>query len=254
MKTQLILGHGYTGQYLAQQFPETLTYKTKRHLEKNRQNDPDWVRFDYQDPLSYNLLPEADCAIATLAFTDLEFTKKFWQSCHSRFKKFIIIGSTSRYNVSDGQIAYENSQIHDSDPRVICEEYLRSKGAIIAVSSGIIGPQRNPIEWLKRGLIQDRKSLVNLVPVNDLVSAIVKLSESALPGESFNINSYTESWSNIIAFATKQNWIDVVSIKTNDTDRNQSKPNKIVSSEKIKNLGWTQECSDVFEYLNSIQY
>jgi nucleoside-diphosphate-sugar epimerase len=115
------------------------------------------------------------------------------------------------------------AQVDEANPldmtsdRVQGEEYLRSIGATVLRASGIYGPAlgphpaRNPLSWLRRGMIASADSWVNLVHVSDLASAILEALNRDLGGDQLIVSDGTpRRWGDIADWAVGKGLVEEV--------------------------------------------
>lgn len=225
----LILGCGYTGTVLRTRLIEQgFAVHTTNRVSKNHS-----LTFALNNKLSWQNLPEVDVTFWTFATNDLNLTQEFWQSQSHKLGKTILIGSTSNYKHDDFDIVDENFSWDMNLPRAVCEKYLQEKGVVIALSAGIYGPQRNPLNWLKRGLISHENDWVNLIHVDDLVTTLIQAFWFGDKGDIFNVSDgETKSWQEIAKWALAKNYLN----KWPDFHQTSPKKNKKITNQKMRAL------------------
>jgi hypothetical protein len=179
----VILGAGYTGRSV-QELLGTRGYSaipTKR-------TTGDAIVFDLQSPQTWENVPSAWGAIWTFPAEPPEAVRTFSGLLFGRVARVVVIGTTSSYLVGrEGGIVTAETPLDEMAPRVQGEEYLRRKGAVVLRSSGIYGPNRNPLDWIRRGLVRDMNKIVNLIHVGDLSASILAALERGTPGSSYTV-------------------------------------------------------------------
>ena len=197
MTSVLILGNGYIGQTLKARFPGSV--HTHRSVEKARQTNG--IHFDLNNRQSWANLPNPDTVIWTFPAQPLDLVEAFYHENLAQCPNLLVYASTSCYQVDiQDAIVTENSELDVSKPRVSGEEFLRQQGAAILVLSGIFGPQREPIEWLRKGRIKHFNKIVNLIHRDDIADITFYLLENQLTpfGERLNLtNGQYHRWSDI---------------------------------------------------------
>ncbi len=209
-----------------------------------------WIRFDLRDESTWVNLPSALHCAWLFPAAPLEQVRKFAERFDLRSRRVAVVGTTSSYlpgqagerggervaagpsgNVADGtneametgRGAQGIAQVDEDNPldltsdRVQGEEYLRSIGATVLRASGIYGPAlgphpaRNPLSWLRRGMIASADSWVNLVHVSDLASAILEALNRDLGGDQLIVSDGTpRRWGDIADWAVGKGLVEEV--------------------------------------------
>lgn len=197
MSKFIILGNGYVGQAIKNRFPGSL--HTHRSPEKAEQNNG--IYFDLNNRDSWANLPCTETVIWTFPAEPLELVEAFYHENLTQCHNLLVYASTSCYQVdAKDAIVSENSALDFSRTRVSGEEYLRQQGAAILVLSGIFGPQREPVNWLRKGRIKHFNKIVNLIHRDDIVDITCFLLENRIApfGERLNLtNGHYHRWSDI---------------------------------------------------------
>ena len=202
-----------------------------------------WVRFDLRDESTWVNLPAVPRYAWLFPAAPLEQVRRFTERIDLRSRRVVVVGTTSSYlpgktgerggeraptgpggNATDGMNegmepgrgAQAVAQVDEDNPldmtsdRVQGEEYLRSIGATVLRASGIYGPAlgphpaRNPLSWLRRGMIASADSWVNLVHVSDLAAAILEAMNRDLTGEQLIVSDGTpRRWGDIGDWAAR---------------------------------------------------
>lgn len=187
-----ILGHGYCGSRLYASHP--MAKVTSRKPTSN-----DQVYFQLEDPESWPNIPPSKQILWTFACTNSTLERQFFSFLKQRCEQVFIYSTTSVYqHTFNGQTMDEMSPIDDTKPRAIAEENYRQQGACLLTLCGIVGPDRNPINWLKKGRIKNANKAVNLIHVDDIVSITGLLLLQQLAGLRLNLApAKTYTWSAI---------------------------------------------------------
>lgn len=195
-KTLLLLGYGYSAQYLdslwQRQFPDW------QILRSSRRPGLDLV-FDLEQPQTWNNLPAvADC-IVFFPLKNLEAIQKLYQQF--AWPNLTVVGTTGAFLVQEpGQCIDETSALDENHERYQCESWLKKRGARVLYSAGIYGPTKSPLQWLRKGLVKDSPSFVNLVHVEDLAQFLMATHWQGERGQSYIAsNGKPETWQQIIA-------------------------------------------------------
>lgn len=224
----LILGHGYLARHLQPQL-----HALKCVVQStSRQNQFGRIEFDLVRDETWLNLPDVDCTVWTFPAHDLDLVKLFYSQNRRRMGRLIVVGSTSCFVHEDGETVDETFPWDVSRPRVRAEQHLLQQGAIVLLSSGIYGSGRSPLNWLRKGLIQDPNSVVNLIHVEDLARSCVAALQFGRPGESY-----------IVSDDRPMRWFEIVDESTScgvmqdfqwPTRSFVQKKNKFLSNCKIK--------------------
>jgi hypothetical protein len=225
MEKTLILGCGYVGSALANKIPDSVfTYRSVQKAEERN-----GIYFSLDDLNSWENIPAVGDVIWTLPAAPLNLVQEFHNTVLHDCNRIVVYGSTSCYltTKSEETVTEENSLDLNRD-RVAGEEFLRNTGATILVLSGIYGPDREPVNWLRKGLIRSPDKRVNLIHRDDIVDiTLYLLNENRLTeGERINLSDGVgRLWSEIAGYY-------LIDIKTDDT----LVKNKIISNQKLRGL------------------
>lgn len=225
MTSTLILGRGYVGSALTARIPHAeFTHSTQLQAKATGS-----IYFSLEDRSSWRNLPPVDDIIWTFPAAPLDRVREFHQSTLQGCKRLLVYGSTSCYLTGeDDETVTEDSALNLSKERVQGEEYLRQNGATLLVLSGIYGPGREPVEWLRKGRIGSLQKRVNLIHRDDIVAiSAYLLAENRLPsGERINLSDGQSCrWSEIA-----EHFSIAVS------DKNTGATSKRVSNTKLRRL------------------
>lgn len=174
-KNYLILGRGYTGRVLEKMLREKLPSATV--ISTNRSGSAQAITFDLLEPSTWNQVPQSHTVFWTFACENLEMAKNFFYSRFQNTERLIVISSTGFFIHRDDSIVNESMAVDFENPRVQVEEWLRLQGACILHAAGIYGPQRNPLDWYRRGMIRNLHKWLNLIHVQDLSRILIAASE-----------------------------------------------------------------------------
>lgn len=204
----VIAGSGYTGRYLA----EALTRASRRFFATSREPDRNLsylrseqrLRFDLLQPETWRNIPQGADLVWCFPAAPLEAVKTCAEAVQASSRRLVVFGSTSAYDVIESQ-QYpppwldETAAIDRTKPRVQGEEYLRQGcGATVLRVAGIYGPGRNPLDWIRRGLVGPSRKYVNLIHVEDLAGIVLAALKRDRPGETYNVSDGTpRTWDEI---------------------------------------------------------
>ena len=173
----LILGHGYTAQYLVQNLPPD-----KKWVATSRTNK-DFHYFDLADMESWDQLPKAKFTFWTFPPAPLDLVKNFFNENKKKLGTLVVVGSTSGFLTSEPhQLVDESTPLDDSIERAEAEKYLSDQWAILVIISVIYVPDKNPIDWVKNGYVGKRDKYVNMIHVEDLANIIFQASQKGEKG------------------------------------------------------------------------
>lgn len=185
---------------------------TSRNPEKNPHKDLGIkiIHFDFQDPNTYKNLPSNHDMIITFAMSDFDSTIKLSNYCKTddvRIK--VILGTTSSFKCESGVIT-ESSEKNLESLRVKCENYLKEQGAVLLNLSGIYGYEKNPFNWLNKGLIKNSNKTVNLIHVDDIIQVVEKVVSLDLSKDEFNLSDgIAYLWKDLWTLGTQKNIVNV---------------------------------------------
>ncbi|MEY3900986.1 MAG: hypothetical protein RL189_292 [Pseudomonadota bacterium] len=178
-KRVLVLGAGFVGKALfAGLSAQYDVFLTSRSGCKEGTGTPEnALLFALQSSETWGVIESADAVIwtfpAAVSFDDIPKSHELGRKIRERGIPLLILASTSCYQTSlPDQIVDENFPLDDSQPRVCAEEQLRVQGSCVLALAGIYGPGRDPVLWLKRGLVKNGHQFINLIHVSDIVKII----------------------------------------------------------------------------------
>jgi len=204
VRTVVILGTGYTGRSVLDLL-QSHGYQTVG----TRRSASDTAVFDLEKPETWKNLPPAWGAVWTFPAEPVDTVRAFSVLLFERVQRLVVIGTTSSYLVvNDGETVSEATPLDAAAARVPGEEYLRSKGAIIMRSSGIYGRNRNPLDWVRRGIVRDMNKMVNLIHVEDLSASILAALERGVPGSSYIVtDGRPRVWKEIVEWGIQHGYV-----------------------------------------------
>jgi hypothetical protein len=256
-----ILGTGYTGRYIwqlaAQRSSPVLasSRQPEKHLADVQAESR--IQFDLANPASWPTLPPDIDLIWTFPAAPLEQVEAWAVRYAHPPRRLVVLGSTSAYEVGGGHVEGRDSWIDETCPlnghlpRVQGEEYLRRHhGAIVLRVAGIYGPCRNPVEWIRKGLVGPTDKFVNLIHVEDLAELCLLALETGQTGETYNVSDgQPRRWKDICAEVSRR-W-GIVSAKP----ASGSTPGKRILNRKlIDHFAYSLRHPNLYEALETLQY
>ena len=254
------LGSGYTGRWiyqLARQWSLSVYASSRRpELHLTYVEPKARLRFDLADPATWPAVPSDVDLIWTFPATPLEQVQAFAGRSCGRSQRLVILGSTSAYvreKAHAGDVAPwidETSPINTDLPRVQGEEYLRKyHGATVLRVAGIYGPHRNPVEWIRQGLVGPTDKFVNLIHVEDLAYLSLLALQAGQAGEVYNVSDgQPRRWTDICAEVSRR-W-DIVSPRQADS---MDSGKRILSEKVLAQFDHTLRHPDFYQALASIE-
>ncbi|MGH7232712.1 MAG: NAD-dependent epimerase/dehydratase family protein [Nitrospiraceae bacterium] len=212
----LILGAGYTGQYLYAEarkrgLPVLATSRSPdSRLTGIRASHRIW--FDLQKRETWhNILSGADVVWCFPAVPE-ELVQAFAEDTLIKTGRLVVLGSTSAYDLPESvgiaaaPVIDESAPVDRNRPRVRGEEYLREHHhAIVLRVAGIYGPGRHVLDWIRRGKVGPSRRYVNLVHVEDLAALCILALERGKPGDVYNVSDGSpRRWSDICEEARRK--------------------------------------------------
>ncbi len=205
----IILGAGYTGQFLFSSARASgwKVFATSRNPEMHLPNIPSTHRllFNLDRPETWKNLPAPAFLVWCFPANPSAQLRQFASDYLRQTEKLILLGSTSAYVVEQDHIT-EESPLKWELPRVQTEEFLRDTyGAIVIRLSGIYGPGRNPINWIRTGRIRHARKWVNLIHVRDAAQVCLWAIEHGKTGESYIASDgKPRRWEDILSYANEK--------------------------------------------------
>ena len=212
-----ILGAGFTGGALVR-----LLAEKKFSFVASRRHPPaageEYIRFDLGDRSSWDAVPASRACAWLFPAEPGGMVREFLQTMSGRLGRVVVVGTTSSYLVrAEGVTVSESTPLDRTLPRVQGELEALAQGAVVLRAAGIYGPvsaglpDRNPLDWLRRGMIASREKLVNLIHVDDLAAAILSAAQSDAGGEEFIVTDGTpRRWGEIEEWGRKRGFLEEV--------------------------------------------
>lgn len=221
----VVLGAGYTGR-VVRDLLEAHGYSTL----VTRRSPGDCVVFDLRKPETWKNVPSAWRAIWTFPAEPPESVRTFSHLLLERVARVVVIGTTSSFLPDpDGDTVTAETPLDRTSLRVQGEEQLRLMGGIILRSSGIYGPDRNPLDWVRRGLVRDMNRIVNLIHVEDLSASILAALERAAPGSSYVVtDGRPRVWKEIVEWGIRNGYL-----KNAPEPESSSRPSRRIDNTKL---------------------
>ena len=255
----IILGCGYTGRFLYRLAMNRRQFvrATSRRPEQQLTTLPSIHRlaFDLEQPDTWANIPAQADLIWCFPAMPLDRVHLFAKSLAPP-GRLVVLGSTSAYDVARGSQDYpppwidESASIDVAQPRVQGEEFLRNElGAILLRVTGIYGPARNPLDWIRQGRVGPSPKYVNLVHAEDLAAICLLALEKGTPGEVYNVSDgHPHTWDEICITAQKRWDITAPRAKQNLS------PGKRISNAKLRTeFGYAFRYPDLYEALALIE-
>jgi len=137
MKKILILGYGYAGHGVDQEL-EKAEYDVQ--VFRTSRTKAEHIHFDFENPDTWENIPEVDGTIWTFPAKNLETLKAFLKDYGKRLGKIVIVGSTGHFvSTKEDEIVDERHSRDTTVPRVVCENYIVSQQGVLVCSAGIYG-------------------------------------------------------------------------------------------------------------------
>lgn len=178
-KRVLVLGAGYVGKAvfagLSAKYEILLTSRSGRAEGEGTPHD--MLRFALQYGETWSVIDSADFVVwtfpAAVSFDDIPYSLEVCRQIRERGIPLLILASTSCYQTSlPDQLVDENIPLDQSQARVCAEEQLHTQGSCVLALAGIYGPGRDPVQWLRRGLVKNGHQFINLIHVSNIVKII----------------------------------------------------------------------------------
>lgn len=193
MQKVVILGCGFVGKYLIKKLENNFdVYATSRNPENNLKDFANALTFDLTHSDTYKNIPSNSTIIWNFPAQPFDKVTSFYNYCleHSISIK-IIYGSTSAYLKKQGEVT-ENDPTDENIERVKGENFLLAKGTNILQLSGIYGHDKQPFNWLNKGLIKNANKNVNLIHVDDIVNITEKVLAIDINNQRINVTDGQE--------------------------------------------------------------
>ncbi len=201
----VVLGSGFVGGYLARREPDAL------HGSRAPRPDRPWFRFDADDESTWAGIDRFAPDAAVIAFPLHRCTRRadLATFLRARTARIVVIGSTSAFLPDDGVVG-DDSALDPANARAAAEEELRTAGACVVHAAGIYGAGRNPLDWIRRGLIGNGRRTVNLIHGDDVARACLFVAgRQPFPasGRMVLADGRPRRWDEIVAFAVERGFL-----------------------------------------------
>lgn len=248
MKT-LFLGSGYVGDYFRRLYPYSIhTSRSKERLRHQIRG----VIFDSELPETWNNLSKVKPEGIIISFPLTDSTAELDTFLRTLTDKIVIIGTTSAFK-EDLKVIKDDSPLDPYNKRAAAEESFRLKGAAVLHSAGIYGEGRNPLNWIRQGLIKDPEGIVNLIHAEDLARACNFLLEDFRPGERYVISdNHPYRWQDIINFALERKMISDSQLPAFEKAAAKGR-HKEVRPCRLQEEGFTLRHPELFQELRKLE-
>jgi nucleoside-diphosphate-sugar epimerase len=203
----LLGGSGYTGRVLAHVFSvldhDVVSTSRSPARDLGMMSPVTHTKFDLRDRTTWDNIPPSWGLVWLFPAEPLDLVTEFAGRSLKNHERVVVLGTTSSYlQQTVDEVVTEGSQLDGANPRVAGEMHLQELGAVVLRSGGIYGLGRNPLEWLRNGLVTHANKYVNLVHVEDLALTVVAALESSVRGEHFIVTDGTpHQWKEIVEWA-----------------------------------------------------
>ena len=253
----VILGSGYLARFM---LSLTSFYLDVLHTSRDPNQNLAWVhpsqrlRFDLAQRDTWSNIPSDANLLWCFPAVPLDSVREFAAGIRGVFRKLVVLGSTSAYDVGE-PTHYpppwidESASINLIKPRVQGEEFLRKEcGAVILRVSGIYGPNRNPLDWIRTGRVRPSRKYVNLIHVEDLAAVCVAALERGQSGQVYNVSDGTpRTWNEIYMIARDRWHLPVIS------EQSTQECGKRIDTRKLHALGEPLRHTDLFASLDRLE-
>jgi nucleoside-diphosphate-sugar epimerase len=240
VKPLVILGTGYTGRsvYEREQARGLVVFATSRDPDRHLLYVPPErrIRFDLADRTTWRNLPRDSNLLWCFPAEPLELVQEFAATINMTANRLVVLGSTSAYQMIPSRDypppwIDETAPLDRSKPRVQGEEWLRTTCQVIVLRvSGIYGPGRHPLKWIKQGRVGPSRKYVNLIHVEDLANICLVALERGVRGEAYNVSDGTpRTWQDICHLAREQFGIQRIVEVGNDSAGKRIANGKLLS-------------------------
>jgi hypothetical protein len=241
-RTLVILGAGYVARFIPtihhDRYSDMRFTSRSPGIKLSDISSDQRILFDLARPETWGNIPGGADLLWSFPAAPPDAVQQFAARIDRSFRRLVVIGSTSAYNVAASPDTYpppwidETTAIDLSTPRVQGEEFLRTNHAAVVLRvAGIYGPGRNPFDWIKHGRVRPSRKYVNLIHVEDLAAICLVALDSGIPGEVYNVSdgvprTWTEICDRLGEYPTNQ-----------DASReNEQAPGKRISNAKLLSM------------------
>lgn len=255
----IILGSGYTGRFLFSLASSQgrVVLSTSRNPDHRLTHIPtaQRLRFDLSQPETWVNIPAGAHLLWCFPAQPLQSVRHFSSQHLTSPRRLVVLGSTSAYDGAPSD-EYppawidETAPVDLQKPRVEGEEFLRTQHhAILLRVSGIYGPGRNPLDWLRQGRVGPSKKYVNLIHVEDLAAICLAALDRGKPGDVYNVTDGTpRTWNDIYLTAQKR-W----NLSVHPHGEIQSTGKRISTQKLRERFGNCVRHSDLFTSLETLE-
>lgn len=253
----VVLGAGYTGRVLYSQAANSRElFASSRTPSCNLSFIPESRRlaFDLEQPHTWQHVPPEADLIWSFPATPIALVERFAVEAELSTRRVVVLGSTSAYQMASDSGRYpppwidETARLDLSKPRVEGEEALRNRhGAIVLRVSGIYGPGRNPLDWIRSGRVSPSRKFVNFIHVEDLAAVCLLALDGGKRGEIYNVSDGTpRTWQEISRMIPG-------AINAAETNADGEAGKRILTTKLKTQLGFVPRHADLFAALREIE-
>ena len=249
----MILGTGFTGTRIYHQAIKTgwqvLVTSRSPHLHLRDLPPAHRLHFDLAQPDTWSAIPSPAHILWCFPAAPLDLVKEFFANRPRKSGRILVMGSTSAYPPQERLIT-EQTPLRLHLPRVQGEEYLRTTlGAVIIRFAGLYGPNRNVLDWIRRGKIQNTPKWVNLLHVEDAANICLQALERAEDGATYlATDGCPRTWEEICTFASLK-W--GISVPPLTPLKNIGK--KVSIHKLLTELRYTVRFPDLYQVLDQLE-
>ncbi|TGL64514.1 hypothetical protein [Leptospira sarikeiensis] len=143
-----------------------------------------------------------DASIITFPIHKLENQEQLMETIFNISHNVWLFGSTSIYKRIGSDIT-EKTPLDPEHDRYGSEQKFLERGGKILRLSGIYGPERNPANWARKGLVKKTKRQLNLIHGDDIAEAVrllLSYTGNDLPNELILSDGQWHTWHEIFRF------------------------------------------------------
>lgn len=259
-RTLVILGAGYVARFirLIDQDCYSSVLFTSRSPASNLSDisTDQRILFDLAEPETWGNIPGNADLLWSFPAAPLDAVQRFAARINGSFRRFVVLGSTSAYDVGASPDTYpppwidETAAVNHSIPRVQGEEFLRTNyAAVVLRVAGIYGPGRHPFDWIKHGRVQPSRKYVNLIHVEDLAAICLVALASGTPGEVYNVSDgVPKTWTEIYARMKKSQTVQDIQDDDNQAAGKRINNGKLLAM--LHNAGASIRHDDLYASLS----
>ena len=253
----VILGSGYLARFML--LPTSL-YLDVLHTSRDPNQNLAWVspnqrlHFDLAKQDTWRNIPSGADLLWCFPATPVDSVREFAACIKGSFRRLVVLGSTSAYDV--GEPSHypppwidESAQLNISKARVQGEEFLRKElSATVLRVSGIYGPKRNPLDWMRIGRVNPSRKYVNLIYVEDLAAICLAALQRGQTGDVYNVSDGIPRTWNEIYITGRDRWhLPVIS------EQSTQECGKRIDTRKLRALREPLRHTDLFASLDRLE-